>query len=282
VYLPYRYEAAEPYITDSFTTGTACATTRDEATLKALCEVVERDAVSIVWNNALTLPRIWHDGADRLGHLFRDRFHCRGVRWVLLDATLDVPIPTVIAALIDERGGTAIGTATRPDAFEAARKALLEAAQCRIACKRDFVRGANRRYAADFHDVVDFTDHARLYTLREMRRHLEFLWSGERGVAVSDLPSAAAGDTSRDLGRCVALLGAAGLQPIALDVTSDDVRDAGYHVVRVVIPGMEALHARHTAPFRGGSRLREVPYRLGLRSHAADEHEMNPAPHPFP
>jgi ribosomal protein S12 methylthiotransferase accessory factor len=282
VYLPYRYEAAEPYIADGFSTGTACAATRDEATLRALCEVVERDAVSIVWNNALVLPRIRHDGPDRLGDLFRERFRCRGLRCFLLDATLDVPVPTVIAALVDERGGAAFGTATRPDPFDAARKALLEAAQCRVVCKRDFVRGAERRYAADFHDVVDFADHARLYTLREMRRHVEFLWSGERETAVSDLASAAGGGTARELGRCVDLLGAAGLQPIALDVTSDDVRDAGYHVVRVVVPGMEALHARHAEPFRGGRRTREVPHRLGLRSRAADGPETSPAPHPFP
>ncbi len=282
VYLPYRYEPGEPYIADGFSTGTACAATRDEATLKALLEVVERDAISIVWHNSLSLPRIEHDGSDQLGSLYRDRFACRGARYVLLDATLDVRIPTVIAVFIDERGGTALGTATRTDPLDAARKALLEAAQCRVAWKRDLVQGANRRYAADYHDVVDFSDHARLYTLREMRRHLEFLWTGGPEVAVADLPSASTGDTTRDLERCVNLLDAAGLQPIALDVTSDDVRQAGCHVVRVLIPGMEALHARHTSPFRGGKRLREVPYRLGLTSYVRDEDEMNPVPHPFP
>jgi ribosomal protein S12 methylthiotransferase accessory factor len=281
VFLPYRYALGEPYLADAFSTGTACAATRDDATLRALCEVVERDALSILWRNMLALPEIQVDDPE-LDALMRERFACRGTHFRLLNATLDIPIPTVLAVFADERGGSVLGSATRLDPAEAVRKALLEAAQCRVSWKRDMVRGAGRRYAPDFHDVADFADHGRLYTQREMRRHLEFLWSSGATVPLSALSSQAGGDTGRELERCVALLADAGLEPIAIDLTTDEVRAAGLHVVRVVVPGMEGLHARHAAPFNGGRRMWEVPPRLGLRARPAAPHALNPAPHPYP
>jgi ribosomal protein S12 methylthiotransferase accessory factor len=282
VYLPYRYGPGEPYVADNLSTGLACARSRDEAALRGLCEVVERDALSIAWQNRLSLPRIDLEAGDALGRLFRESFACRGTRWTLLDATLDIAIPTVVAVLEDERGGAAVGSACRADPFDAARKALLEAAQCRVAWKRDLVLGSPRTYAADFHDVVDFGDHGRLYTHREMRPHLAFLAGGGPPRRVAELPSADRGSVAATLAHCVDLLRGRGLAPIALDLTTDDVREAGYHVVRVVIPGMEALNARHAAPFRGGRRLREVPMSLGLRASPATDAELNPLPHPFP
>jgi ribosomal protein S12 methylthiotransferase accessory factor len=277
VYLPYHPEPGEEHFADAVSTGLACARTLEEAVLGALLEVVERDAVTILWQNALAPPRLV-DAAP----LTDSRLACRGTRWMLLDATLDLPLATVVAVLIDDRGGTAVGSATRLHPAEAARKAMLEAAQVRVACKREMVTGSPRRYAANFSDVRDFADHARLYSRRDMRPALELVWDSERERPFASLPSPGTGDVVRDLEYCVALLADRGLEPLLVEVTSDDVREAGYRVVRVVVPGMEMLHARHNAPFLGGRRLRDVPVLLGLRRAPAEAGELNPLPHPFP
>ncbi|HEX2094199.1 MAG TPA: TOMM precursor leader peptide-binding protein [Longimicrobiaceae bacterium] len=282
VYLPYRYAADETWLSDGASTGLACSRRRDEATLRALCEVVERDAMAIVWHNFLALPRIALDPADALGVFHRERLALPGARCVLVSATLDVPIPTVLAALLDEEGGTFIGTATRPDPMEAVQKAILEATQARVTCRWEEAAGSGRRYADDFRDVVEFSDHARIYTHPEMRPHAEFLWSSDREVSLEDVPWLASGDVSRDLGSCVEMLRAVGLEVIAVDITSEDVRSAGYRVVRVVVPGMQSLAARHDSPRLGGRRLREVPVRMGLRARPLEEEEMNRSVHPFP
>jgi ribosomal protein S12 methylthiotransferase accessory factor len=280
VYLPYWYERDEPYVADSFSTGLACARSRDAATLAALCEVVERDALCILWYNALTPRRIALDGGDELEELYRSRFARPGRQLVLLDATSDIAIPTVVAVLIDERGGSAVGAAAHPLAFEAARKALSEAAQARITAKRELVVGSARRYAPDFRDVVAFADHLRAYTAPGMRRHLQFLLRADRTIRLADLPGASA--PADPLRHCLRLLEAGGWEPLAFDLTSLDVRQAGYRVVRVVIPGLVPLTARHEAPCWGGRRLREVPCATGQRQNPLDEVELNRSVHPFP
>lgn len=282
VYLPYKYAKGEPYFVDSISTGLACARSRDEAVLKALYEAVERDAVTIPWLNSIALPRIRIDGDDELGELYRARFKRKGLTYIMLDSTLDIPIPTFVGLIIDERGGTIISSATRLDPFDAARKTLLEAAQGKIAWKRETISGPPQRFADDFHDVINFPDHSKVYMLREMRQHIEFFWKNEREIAVGSIPSLATGDSSADLAHCIELLRAAGLETIALDVTSEDVRDLGLWVARVVIPGLQALNARHDAPQLGGTRLYDVPVKCGLASRAKREDELNVFLHPFP
>ena len=264
VYLPYRYADGETFIADSFSTGLACARSRDEATLSALCEVVERDALAIIWHSRLSLPKVRVDCDARLS--------CAGVRSEILDATLDIRIPTVIAHLDIERGGSTILTsATHPLPAVAAHKAMLEAIQCRLSWKRELIHGTRRQYAADFADITRFSEHAELYTLRGMRQHVEFLWASGEERDVDSLPHWPAGTASHDLRRCVGLVRAAGFEVIAIDVTTEDVRSAGYWVVRVLVPGLQPLHARQDAPFLGGTRLRHV-----------DESALNRFVHPFP
>jgi len=282
VYLPYKYAKGEPYWVDSISTGLACARTRDEAVLKALYEAIERDAVTIAWLNSLSLPRIRLDGDDELGDLFRRRFDRPGLQYIMLDSTLDIPIPTFIGFIIDERGGTIISSATRLEPFDAARKTLLEVAQGKIAWKRETISGPPQQFAEDFHDVVNFPDHSKVYMLREMRKHIEFFWANDREIDVGTMPNSATGDSSADLAHCVALLHARGLETIVLDVTSEDVKGLGLWVARVVIPGLQALNARHDAPQLGGRRLYDVPVQAGLLSQPKREDELNVFLHPFP
>lgn len=287
VYLPYRYAPGEPFVTDCHSTGLACARRLDDAVLRGLYEVVERDALSILWHASLAVPRIALDREDALGAFYRERLACRGVRCELLDATLDVGIPTVVAVLLHPRGGLVVGSAARLDPLEAARKALLEAAQAWIVRRRDLEEGsrpddAEAGAGEGELQILTFADHQTLYTRPGMGREAELLWSSPDVVEPADLPRRATGDLRGDLAVSLDLLAARGLEAVALDLTPRDVAGAGYRVARVVVPGMERLNARHDAPFWGGRRLREVPRTLGLAARALGEDELNRGVHPFP
>jgi ribosomal protein S12 methylthiotransferase accessory factor len=283
VYLPYRYRPGEPYIVDSISSGCAAGRSRADATLKALYEVVERDAISIAWYNRLSLPRIELEGDDALGRLFRERFACPQFRYTLVDSTLDLPIPTFIGFLTYEPTGTLCASATRLSPLEAATKTLLEAAQGVLAWKRELLYGPPERFQPDFSDVVDFNQHSKVYMRPGMRRHLEFLWgSGDPPLPLDRLPNRASGDPEADLRTSVRLLAGRGLEVIAVDITSEDVLQAGYHVVRVVIPGVQVLNARHDSPLLGGRRLYDVPVEIGRRERPLREDELNLFLHPYP
>jgi ribosomal protein S12 methylthiotransferase accessory factor YcaO len=62
---------------------------------------------------------------------------------------------------------------------------------------------------------------------------------------------------------------AAGFEIVWAEVTTPDVTDFDFRVVRTVIPGMQPLDNDHRYRYLGGRRLPRVK-------------ELNPDPHPFP
>ena len=73
---------------------------------------------------------------------------------------------------------------------------------------------------------------------------------------------------------------AAGLDAFWVDVTTEDVAEFGFHVIRTVMPGLQPLDNDHRYPYVGGSRRVTVPRALGLGTPT--EATVNPDPHPFP
>ncbi|MEO1370076.1 MAG: YcaO-like family protein, partial [Acidobacteriota bacterium] len=279
VYLPYRPRRGDAFIDNSSSTGVACGRSRGEAVLKALYEVVERDATSIFWLAKLSPPRLLPTPDSELDRLWRERLATPGMEMRLLDLTPDSGLPTAAAFLLHENGGAVVGSATRHSLAEAARKALLEAIQGQLVWRDGLRDGPHVRYSEDFADVVEFPDHARAYLAPGMRRHLDFLWRHPEPRHLPDGPGAP--DAAEGLRTAIEALAPLGLEPFAVDITSPDVRRLGYWVMRVVVPGAVPLNAQHDRPYLGSDRLRQMPARLGLESNLAGA-AFNPACHPFP
>jgi ribosomal protein S12 methylthiotransferase accessory factor len=69
---------------------------------------------------------------------------------------------------------------------------------------------------------------------------------------------------------------------VGIDVTTPDVDEAGFKVVRVVVPELQRMDIDHRHQHLGGRRLYEVPHKLGRAAKLADEDTLNLQPHPFP
>ena len=69
---------------------------------------------------------------------------------------------------------------------------------------------------------------------------------------------------------------------VGVDITTPDIDEAGFKVVRVIVPNLQPMDINHRYPHRGGRRLYDVPWKLGLIASPRNESEMNPEPHPFP
>jgi ribosomal protein S12 methylthiotransferase accessory factor len=74
---------------------------------------------------------------------------------------------------------------------------------------------------------------------------------------------------------------ATGCRVYLCDVTTPDVRELGFSVVRAVLPGYHPLALGFAFRARGGRRLYEVPQRLGHKGITRERGE-NPIPHPYP
>ena len=93
-------------------------------------------------------------------------------------------------------------------------------------------------------------------------------------------PDAHARGVRESLEGCLGKIQRAGLEAVVVDLTTPEIAELGFHVPKVMIPGLAVLTATHVLPALATPRYQEVPTRLGLTNPI---HRLfNPAPHPFP
>lgn len=118
-------------------TGCAAAPSRERATLRALLELIERDAAAIWWRGGRRPRAVAYDSTTgrATSRLLRSlRRHEPGRTTRLLDITSDLSIPVIAAISTKPNGyGFAFGLAARPTQVGAAQAAVIEMCQMELA-----------------------------------------------------------------------------------------------------------------------------------------------------
>ncbi|MCK4785713.1 MAG: YcaO-like family protein [Desulfobacteraceae bacterium] len=281
VYMPYRIRDPEPPITPAISTGLSCDCSFEQAAMKGLCEVVERDAFTITWLKRVPTTELIDIPAD-----IKETFNYGLIEYHAYDLTSDSGIPVY---LVLSRGNsdfgelTTVGVAASLEPVEALRKAFLENAQGRL-CLRALKRERpDWTISENFMNVLTFDDHAMVLTTKpELLDRLDFL--GAKGKRTFNAnPEQRFSDVRMTLSMCVQRLASIGLEVFVKDLTTEDVKSLGLHVVRIIVPGMQPLHGTHLLPFIGGKRLE----RTGEIFNVSDNDilpagRFNPIPHPLP
>src|SRR5262249_52606022 len=133
VYLPYYYRDAdgERAIVQPISTGLACHSSFANAAISAICEVIERDAFTIMWQGRLSPPRIRPDSVDQSNSDLINRFEKTGNQIALFNLTTDCNVPTVMAVSRgqhDAYPAMVVAASTHLDPEQAVRKAIEELA----------------------------------------------------------------------------------------------------------------------------------------------------------
>lgn len=226
---PYEPPSPTPALVRPSTTGLASGNTRAEAVLQAICEVVERAAVSQYLTRRATVPLV--DLAPLVGSPEGDliaRFESAGVGVAVFDLSRLAPLPTyyVSTASADNLGApvVAAGQGTSTDARIALRRALLEAAQSRVVALQGSREDLVRHGAAW---AVDIREACRLWEAERDR-------AARVGVVTPPPPSAPRTSTAEALRTAKARLAEAGYEDVYVtDLTQQGV---GIPVVHVSIP----------------------------------------------
>lgn len=232
----------------AFATSNGCAAgpTVREAVMGGLLELIERDAAAIWWYNRVPRPALDIDALDdrRIAQM-REALDTEGRSFTLLDLTTDLGVPVVVAVSHRAEGlpGWTLGFGAAPDYLKAVRRATGELSQLLAATD-----------SPTLHNPAPWVDTA---TVAE-NPHL--VPNGEVVPPRTEGP--------RSLEALAQLLAAAGLESYLIDQTHPLI---GVPVVRVLAPGLVHFWRR-----LGASRLYEVPVRMGWRSQATAEHDMNP------
>lgn len=261
------------------TTGVASHLSVEAALLAGLYEVVERDALMIHWFNRRTPRRIVL--AERipadLAHLVHEQFTLPDIDVSLLDMTLDSGLATVLGVARSDsprRPALVVGSATRAEPVEAARKALFEVAQILVACN---ALGLTNDSAFAPSAVRSLEDHARLYACREHVPLAGFLTEPAGQVGLGDLPARATGSVAGDLAMAVERVRTMGLEVLAVELTPPDVARSGFRTFRVLVPGTVDINGDVRFPRLGSPRIHEVPAAMGWDLPGA----LNVAPCPL-
>jgi ribosomal protein S12 methylthiotransferase accessory factor len=286
VYIPYDRVPDEPPLKDLISTGLACGPTYASALLKALGEAVERDAYTIVWQNRLPRPHIDLESVDdplirrlvRVLQRLAIQFHA-----VLL--TLDIPIPVILVVMtrFDGPPWTIVASGADLSPRNALLLALEEACLALIGMGRSVAVAVDYQPAADYSDVTTLTRHGLAHAVDpRLRSSIAFLTRPTEVVSLEELRDVATGNPVVDLQRALNEIRPFVADVVGVDVTTPDVDEVGFKVVRVIVPDLQPMDIDHRYRHLGGRRLYEVPWKLGLVSRPRDEGELNLQPHPFP
>ncbi len=274
VYVPYQLLPGEALICQPTSNGLACGDTLEEAILHGLYEVVERDAFMTAWYRGLPVPRLVASARKNevTGEMVK-RCESLGMRVFFLDITPDLKIPAVLTCFQQAEGpgpAAAVGAASRLNLEEALLKSLEEAALTRFWVRRMMMENPSNPFGMDFNKIKDFSHHPLLYGYGEMLPCLRFLFEPQSLVTVEKGLHLSTGRVLGDLKLCLQMLSRASFDVVMVDLTTPDIKEIGFYVVRVVIPGLHPIDVQYQYRYLSDERMRR------------GTGELNPYPHPFP
>lgn len=289
VYMPYTYilGAGDAPVMQPISTGLACHRTLPEAIISGICEVVERDAVMLVWQAMLSCPQIRIETLSDLNYDIVKRLEHNGSKVYMFDITMDHGIPTILSVLSGENNpalpGYVFAGAADPDPEKAVRKSLEEIPHTRRYCSR--IMQYSPSFAPQFPDhdnVKDQEHHLHFYCDHDNRQFARFLFQHKKRKSFDEIVSLKRDRLADTLQQLVQAIHQTGERVYVKELTTPDVGAAGFHVVRAVIPGYQRLCMGYKNRSLGGARLREMAGRMKLDSHLPAGAADNPAPHPYP
>ncbi|MFG3661003.1 YcaO-like family protein [Streptomyces sp. NPDC047706] len=266
---------AEPPTNYPLLAGTAAGTSPGRARRAALEEVLERDAVTLWWLSGAPASVLVPEPGGRVAAAAGEaRTAGLKVTFLHIPSTYDA---TVAGAFVEDPGRqlVAFGSACRATAEEAAAKALTEAVGMHetglelLDDDEDFWtgvraghhghrpyrpyrpyrsdRGYRDGFRPDLRDINDVRLHVQLYLDPRMQDSRLDRLRSPRTPPPGEVVRAA-----RPLD----------LRTVAVDLTTPEVRAAGLHVARVLVPGL-TCNAPAAFPLLGGRRLYEEPVARG-------------------
>lgn len=278
-YLPLRHE--EQNICFGLMTGSAAGSTWEQAAIGALLEVIERDSFMIAWYNRLS-PTKLDIGSSGIYHMdaFKPLFDKDRFELHLMDVTSDLGIPAVFGLLKTLEGKICIGGSAKLSMAEAVKKAMFEISQLYMGNKTSIF--TNNILSILPEEVTEYAMRLPYYAQPNAAEEMEFIYASNSYRPVNECTVAGTMDEQQQLQYLVNKLAEKGLEVIAVDLTTEDVKELGIHVVKMVVPGMVELPRNENERILTSKRIYSVPVDLGVRTVPSRRDELNASPHPFP
>lgn len=280
VYLNFPVFSQSELFANSVSTGTAARSDLKQAVLSGIEEVVERDSIALTWLQKMPHPRLVFD-EHKLSLDAREYVRVGtvpGIHTYVFDATTDYGIPVLYAVQEsdhDQELAQIVAATCDLDPEIALAKLFRELASLKIALRMYKELPQKKQTRDEARSVVAG---AVINAQLENRPRFDFLMKGSQSVhELNDIKPNLHGDDPLDW--ILKKLASRGAEVIAVDLTTDEARQAGQRVIKVLIPEAMPLSFDHYARYLAHPRLYKAPATMGYR--VSLESEINPYIQPF-
>jgi len=272
-YLGYETETPTEIICQNDSTGLACGTDLNDACLRGLCELIERDAFAANWLLQRRAPRLTFSADDlaRLSPPVREALNSSSRRLTAFYLAQSFGVH-VVMTVIEADGIGVIAASASASLVRAVEKAVAEALHGWAGACKARPQGVVRA----LEDIRSPSDHIRFYLSPERFALIADLFRGDDRMAFAD--AFATERSEHSAAGIAAELATVGLRATVIDLTSADIADLGFKVARVVVPGFQPLVFGQWCMAAPDTRRIDA-WRTYWRLPTGP---LNPHPHPFP
>ena len=284
VYLSSPDISLADWFTPPTSNGLAAGPDFNSAALAATYELIERDAFMISWLARLPPRQVLFRHTAGLPGKIADHYEQFGVELRVYWLQNDLDPYVMMALTLDKdpsRPATLVGLGCHLDPNVALCKAILEISQGRHAEIRRYRDTPPQKNLQRYEDVRTLEDHSAYHTVHGRLAEFSFILDNDRQVMLDQLPNGSQALPEADLHTCVEQLHSRGLRVFYSDLTTPDVAPYPIRVVRALSTGLQPIAFGNGEQRLGGSRLYELPHKLGFSDSVLREDELNPCPHPL-
>jgi ribosomal protein S12 methylthiotransferase accessory factor len=274
VYLERISNSADRLIPELTTTGCAAHVTWPQAALRGVLEVLERDAVAIWWHTKLRATPLDVSQTALPEWQERARVHANlEIKYFSLPTDGPFPVVFALAERTTDDRALITGAACAPTILRAATKAMFETIQVAAFALPDRDAALREPSGTSLDRGIIFRGSRRARMLYEQ------LGAGKPSTVITDDASADGGD-GRQLQVALDALHRRGDEVLMVDITRPEVRPAGFHVIRIIIPAAVDASSTPEVLRLGARRLRSGARTPGGGSTPDGELNLTPVPLP--
>jgi len=261
VYVPFHKK--EPIIRSQISTGAAAHENYEDAIIRGIFEGIERDAYMLKYLSKESSPLMILKG--RLQKL-EDYFKRYYLELKVFNITSDIKIPTFMCLNLDHTGegpAVSVGLSSGFSSREAILKSIIESQQVRQWIRYSYIQDKKPKitHPSKIHSIKD---RGYYWYPVERIKDLDFLHNGQ----YKKIPKR---EKVYSLKELIDYLNKKGIRSYVVDITPNEIREAGFNVVKVILPELHPLFLYENFPHFYSKRLED---RLKGR-------ELNLVPHPF-
>ena len=284
IYLQFPQQRAEDAFTPATSNGLAAGPTLEYAVLHGLYECIERDAFLVTWMARLPASEISFGAYAPLADSIRSHYRRFGADVRVFRMCTDIEAHVMMAIVFDQTGSgpaAVVGLGCHASPVKALSRAMLEICQVRPGEARRYRDEPPGKRLKRVEDVKSLEDHSAWASMPEHLGEFSFLLENGRTQRIEDLPDYSTANIKRDLDHCLRTLQHCGSRTLYVDLSTSDVVGYGIHVARAIATELQPIHFGWGEDRLGGTRLFELPHKLGFASAPLTESDFNPCPHPL-